>query len=357
MNNLKSLVHTTHSELKKTIPTIKKSHLYEAIASYCGFRSYAAYQKPSFFDKTQITDDEQAKGQCFERMLEIAFNAEDALVISQSMTNLWEKLSDRRLDDIWHFYVNTGYEERLLSSDVLTMIKPLVVSGDLEAKLISLVLTTEVLAEYQEDPDNRSAEYWHEKRITGNSLNGLQAEVANNYLHIQCYREFMDFLCSSFLHNESSILPSSSVINAFTNKFDKSSKREWTSFFCDDPYTVVCAIEFIQNYRDTEHSVISENLYLDWYKAEVFLNPNKEMLADIIESSISDEEKWAWYYFGLVHNIDVTQDAHVAINSDTGEDWDGYGPAVVGGYSGISLPEISDPLKEDMQKAATSVMS
>ena len=357
MKNLKSLVHTTHSELKKTIPTIKKSHLYEGIASYCGFRSYAAFHASSFFDKTQITDDERAKGQCFERLLEIGFNAEDALVISLTMTNLWENLSDRRVDDIWHFYLNTDFEERLSSSDILNIIKSLIAKGDLEAKLIGLVLTTEVLVEYKEDPNNRSGEYWHNKRLENHKLNDLQAEVADNYLHTQCYREFLEFLYSDLINSGHVILPSPSALKSFSSKFNVDSNKEWTEYFSEAPYLVTDSLEYIEHYRDTNTPAVPSSLFLDWYKAEVMLNPSKEMVADVIENTSSHEEKWFWYYVGLLYDFDVTEDAHIAINSDTGEEYDGYGPAVVGGYSGISLPEISASSKANMKISATDIFS
>jgi len=357
MKNLKTLVHTAHSELKKAIPKIKKSHLYEAIASYCDFQSYAAFQASCSFDKTQITDDEIAKRRCFDRMGELGFDAADALVASQYLTTLQDGLCELSLDGIWQFYLSTSYEERLASPSILETIMSLVQKGDLQAKLIGLVLATEVLAEYQEDPDNRSGEYWHKKRLINQKLNDLQAEVADNYSNTQCYREFLDFLWSDLLNSGPLVLPSVDVIKAYTNKFNESTKREWTSFYSENPYLVIEAFNYIQHYKDTDHVVISHDLYFDWYKAVVILNPHKEMLAEIIENSVSDNEKWFWYFFGLTHDLDVTQDAHIAIHGYTGEEWDGYGPMEAGGYDGISLPQISASSKAEMKKAVISAMS
>ncbi len=73
MKNLQPLVHATHCVLKITIPSIKKSQIYEAIASYSGFKSYAAFQ---LTDELQVTNKEQANRQCFERMLDIGFVAD-----------------------------------------------------------------------------------------------------------------------------------------------------------------------------------------------------------------------------------------------------------------------------------------
>jgi hypothetical protein len=87
MKNLKMLVHTAHSELKITIPSIRKSHIYEAIASFCGFNSYAAFQPA---DVQQKINTEQACRDCFDRMLKIGFDASDSLVISKRTEKLCE---------------------------------------------------------------------------------------------------------------------------------------------------------------------------------------------------------------------------------------------------------------------------
>jgi hypothetical protein len=354
MKNLKLLVHTAHSELKITTPSLKKSHLYEAIASFCGFKSYAAFQ--ASFEIT-VEDIEQANRRCFERMEHLGFDAGDALLISKRTDKLWEELNNVDINDIWHFYTNASYEEKLLSLYMLEALKPLISEGNLDARLIGLVLATEVLVEYEEEPDNRSGEYWHNKRLAGNSLNDLQTEVADNYLHIQHYRKILEFLCSEALNSSPVLFPSPSALKIYSNKFNKDTKKEWTTYFSEAPYLVMDAFEFMEHYRDSNNSLIPKDLFLDWYRAETVLNPSKEMVANIIENISPNEEKWFWYYLGLSHDFDVTEDAHIAINSDTGEEYDGYGPAMVGGYSGISLPEISGSSKIDMQKSLAYAFS
>ncbi len=86
-------------------------------------------------------------------------------------------------------------------------------------------------------------------------------------------------------------------------------------------------------------------------------NPNKERVADVIANTSPHEEKWFWYYFGKLYDFDVTNDEHVAINADTGEEYDGYGPVSVAGYSSILMPEISESSKLEMQKVVTSLFS
>jgi hypothetical protein len=58
--------------------------------------------------------------------------------------------------------------------------------------------------------------------------------------------------------------------------------------------------------------------------------------------------------FCKLYDFDVTNDAHVAIDDGAGEEYDGYGPAMVGGYTGILMPEISESSKLEMQKVVTS---
>jgi hypothetical protein len=354
MKNLKMLVHTTHSELKNTIPQIKKSHLYEAIASFCGFKSYAAFQLAGV---QQIVSTDQASRDCFDRMLKIGFDADDALLISRSSEQLSEELNNIDLDDVWYFYNNASYEEKLLSPSMLAALKLLVAEGNLEARLIGLVLVTEVLTEFEEEPDNRSGEYWQNKRLAGNSLNDLQKEVADNYLQIQCYRELLEFICSEALNSVPALFPSPSKLKKFSNKFTKVTNKEWTAYFSEAPYLVMDAFEYMERISDSNNTLILKDLFLDWYRAEALLSPSKEIIANIIENIASNEEKWLWHYLGLSHDFDVTEDAHIAINSDTGEEYDGYGPAMVGGYTGVSMPEISEPSKLEMQKLVTSLFS
>lgn len=354
MKNLKSLVHEAHTELKTTTPSLKKSHLYEAIASFCGFKSYAAFQSA---DVQQIVNSEQACQHCFNRILKIGFDVGDALLISKRTEKLLEELNNIDLDDVWYFYCHASYEEKLASSSMLEALKALINKDNMDARLIGMVLVTEILAEFEEDPDNRSGEHWQNKRLTGSLLNNMQEEVADNYLKIQCYTEFLEFLYSVFLNSRTIILPSPLALKRFNGKFNIGTNRGWTSYFSDAPYLVTDAFEYFEHYRDTNTSPIPSDLFLDWYKAEVMLNPNKEMVGDIIAQASSHEEKWFWYYVGLLYDFDVTEDAHIAINADTGEEYDGYGPAVVGGYTGISLPSISESSKAEMKIAVTSILS
>jgi hypothetical protein len=240
---------------------------------------------------------------------------------------------------------------------MLAALKLLVAEGNLEARLIGLVLVTEVLTEFEEEPDNRSGEYWQNKRLAGNSLNDLQKEVADNYLQIQCYRELLEFICSEALNSGPVLFPSPSKLKKFSNKFTKVTNKEWTAYFSEAPYLVMDAFEYMERISDSNNTSILKDLFLDWYRAEALLSPSKEIIANIIESIASNEEKWLWHYLGLSHDFDVTEDAHIAINSDTGEEYDGYGPAMVGGYTGVSMPEISEPSKLEMQKLVTSLFS
>ena len=136
MKNLKPLVHATHCLLKITIPSIKKSQIYEALASYSGFKSYAAYQVSTV---SKVTNIELANRQCFERMQQIEFVASDALLISKRVEKLWEELNTLNLDDIWDFYNHASYDEKLSSLDMLDALKSFMNTGNLEAKLIGLV--------------------------------------------------------------------------------------------------------------------------------------------------------------------------------------------------------------------------
>ena len=65
--------------------------------------------------------------------------------------------------------------------------------------------------------------------------------------------------------------------------------------------------------------------------------------------------QWLWHYVALKHGIDVTKDNLYAINADTGEDYDDYGPMEVAGTEGLDLPEISESDKSEMMKLADTL--
>ena len=101
MKNLKPIIFMAHSELKPDVPSIKKSHLYEAFAAFCGFKSYAAFQVAS---NCKVENLELANRQCFERLEGLGLGARVALKVCQRIQQAWEQFNIISLDDVYAFF-------------------------------------------------------------------------------------------------------------------------------------------------------------------------------------------------------------------------------------------------------------
>lgn len=354
MKNLKPLIFAAHAELKPKLPLIKNSHLYEAFAAFSGFNSYAAFKASS---EIKFGDIEQANRLCFERMLNIGFDASSALLICQRMEELGKQYNAISLDDIYNFCGEELFEDMHLQTRMLEALKAFVTSGDSDAILLGLVFTTQLVHEYDEEPDNRSAEYWHKKLKANHELSSLQHEVAMGYEYIKPYREFLDFLLVAISDSRTIVMPSPSSVKEITEKFDDDVERHWTQYFSSEPYVVRDAIAYINSYKDSVEPIISESIYRDWYKAEAINFASRGLIAEIIDFVSTDEEKWFWHCIGLNRGVDVTESDLRAIHADTGEDYDDYGPMAVVGDEGLEMPETSEKLKSEMQKFAAQIIS
>ena len=352
MKNLKPLIFSAHAELKPVISSIKKSHLYEAFAAFCGYKSYAAWQVAI---QIKVDDIELAQGQCFERMLGLELPTKHALLISQQILRLWQQYDSITLDDIYAYYCEASDDDAHKSFRMLDELKSAVEKGNEEAMLLALVVTAQLLVQYDEDPDNRSGEYWYNKKLVNQTLNQLQSEVADRYQQITPYRELFQHLLALFDGNESPVLHSPRAIEAVCQKHDDGLVRQWTTYFSDRPNDVFDAIIYVLNHHDSEQPVIPYYLYLDWLKAEMLLSADREGIVEIIETAVDDEEKWFWHQIGLRQEVDVTASTLKAIHAYTGEDYDDYGPMDITGDEGLTLPSLSDNRKTKLQAEVNKI--
>ncbi|WP_286270522.1 hypothetical protein [Thalassotalea hakodatensis] len=352
MKNLKPFIFSAHADLKPVIPSIKKSHLYEAIAAFCGYKSYAAWQVAIH---TKVDDIEQAQGQCFERMLGLGLPAKHALLISQQMPRLWQQYDSITLDDIYAYYSEASYDDALKSTRMLDELKSAVENGSEEAMLLALVVTAQLLIQFDEDPDNRSGEYWYQKKLTNQKLNHFQLQVAEQYQQIMPYRELFQHLLTIFDVSEGPVLHSPSTIEAVCYKHDDGLVRQWSSYFSDRPTDVIDAIIYVLNHHESEQPIIPYYLYLDWLRAEMLLFADREGIVEIIKAAVDDEEKWFWHLIGLRQKVDVTVSTLRAIHADTGEDYDDYGPMDIVGDEGLVLPSVSDDRKAKLQAEVNKI--
>jgi hypothetical protein len=351
MKNLKNLVHSIHSKLKKSIPSFKKSHVHELVSAYWGYASYAAYQVDLSFNKVTNDTNEIAKGLCFDRALELSFDASNSLLVSQCIAQQLDVSLQSKIlfEKLVHYLESDGDLNNVL---ILNSLRSLIDEGFGDASLLAIVICAEVISDSRENPDNRSGEYWYNKRLAGLKLNSLQDEVAD---HFSSMKGYFDLLKHVITHTQDLNLPSPIIIKPIADHFETDNKREWTTLFNDSPSDVLDALSFLYEYDDSINTDSYNQAILDWLASEVIISPSRNHLADKIDNCLTANEKWFWHYFGLKHNIDVTQDNLYAINADTGEDYDDYGPMAVAGDEGITLPDISDELKAKAKVLSTSL--
>ncbi|MBH0029026.1 hypothetical protein I6F53_18855 [Pseudoalteromonas sp. SWN29] len=354
MKNLKPLLFSTLSELKKSSSSIKNSHLYEAFAAFCGFKSYAALQAaPEFY----VNDFEQSKIQCFNRMKQMGFSNAESLQIYQNIKLVWEQYNNISLEDIYTFYSEASYEDILKSKHTLDALMLLVESGNKEAIFISLIFTTQVLAKYKDNPDNRSGKFWYKKKLANENLNQFQLNIAEQFQQIASYNKLFELLLKKFEASNKKAFPSPAILKVISKYFDDGVKRCWSSYFSAKPYLVIDSIFYVLDYYNSDIPIIPSHIYQDWLKAEMLTSHSHENLVEIIELSNNNDEKWLWYFVGLELGLDATQSNLRAINANTGKDYDDYGPMDVIGNEGVCLPAISDKRKIQLKSEAIKLIS
>ncbi|WP_042148354.1 MULTISPECIES: hypothetical protein [unclassified Pseudoalteromonas] len=382
--NIKTLVHTLHSALLPENFKAKKSHLYEFVSAYYGYGSYAAFQACNDpIKKITTREKEHSQKQSFERALNLNYEAATALKIAKSISDLNYSFEKSTLENIAHYLISLDeaiYLDELdklddvkevtrLHSDFITQLRVLIKQGSTDALLCGLVLCTSELDYYESDSDNIAGDYWYEKRLAGEELSPLRNSVADNFMAIQPFQELLSELTNEREHLEFSNLNKPQSTKSFSDIFYSEHESKWTSLFQEAPHLVVKSLDYLFEKELVKHSPKFHELYTSWNILTLLNYPSKEAIAFYINSSdsyfgedesslktsMSNNEKWFWYYYGLQNGFDITQDKHIAINRYTGEEWDGYGPLEVGGYDGLNLPEIPYEAKLSMQKLADTI--
>jgi len=102
------------------------------------------------------------------------------------------------------------------------------------------------------------------------------------------------------------------------------------------------AQEVLDLFHEFPVAAATHEVILDWEVLAILQQVQHESMVELATHLQDPVEIWACYLFGLRADVDITKSNHWAINPDTGAMWDEYGPAVLDGYAGITLPTISD---------------
>jgi hypothetical protein len=354
MRNLKPLIYSIHSELKNKITPLKKAHLYELASSYIGYKSYAAYKSNLSNFSLSKTAPELSNRQCFDRALALGFTTTDSFVLSQCIEAHLTRQTQSQIqfEKLYQWYEQIESDDEFKNQESLNAVKLMVEDGLPEGYLLAIVICSDVISEFLETPDNGRGKYWYDKRLSGRSLNILQTEVANSYSEI---KDYFDILSEVSKHSDAFVLPSPIIARAVIERFSDEQRSSWTNAFNNDPHIIVDSINQLQNLELVSFSVTNVQALEDWLTAALIASPSRVELTERISCSVSDEKKWFWHLYGLNHGIDVTVDNLYAINADTGEEYDDYGPMEVAGYEGLSMPNISSELTAEMKLFALHI--
>ncbi|GAP74639.1 hypothetical protein W04_1157 [Pseudoalteromonas sp. SW0106-04] len=356
MKNLKTLSHSTKTLLANESCRVKHTHILELVAAAHGFNSHAAYSASSNVVKVASPQEPIRAEKCiFHRALELGYESQLALktaqVISSQQYILEEPITEyvkeylgccdsgeaERFEDFDNFSED---DEEVFNLEVVELLKHFINQGNHEHIYLALLLSVNEISHYHESYDMRAAEHWLAKSQSGAQLSLLQQEILEAYKVTELFNgllgaverqlEQMDI---DSLNRPKQVLD----LRSHLEQVESDASVKFSDLCYLDPLDVVYALEFLLE-RIASDAVL--RLHADWYRAYLLKSANKESIASFIGRHISNEEAWFWYYFGLSRGFDITESNHIGINRDTGEEWDGYGPVVVGGYDGIELPHI-----------------
>ena len=365
MNVLKPMVHSIYSDFNQLSKShCKKTHLYELIASYFGHKSYAALKSKRILGYFPPNlDEEAAKTRVYDRATCLLYSPADAvliikLIVSHIETANFDNLFLEQFDDYlnqvdWDdFETEETIDSECIENNISAVLQTIVEKGNLSAKFVQLVWSCTILKSMDENPDYRSAKYWYNKRIGGSILSKYENEVADVYLKKEELKEvIVDIVQTMHLskNTKGQLFPQPELIRPFMQALKNDDDLQFLPLLNDSPNSVFEAIDYLTD-KDWIKSTSSLNkLQRHWLIVVFLAEPTIELLAEFVETSSHDSEKWFWYFIGLEYDLDITIDDHFAINSYTGErDWDdGPAPLEIGGYTGLILPQISEENKQE----------
>lgn len=352
MYNLSSTAHAVLQQLKiqnSVLPT--RAQILELLAAYFGYKTYAAFKADSAISeetlKAAMLDRVASNERLASRLLELSLPESLA---SQVMHSIIQHLQTAKLEPkisllriAQDLQIAVG-QVRLDSKEIKASYDFLAKSHDAESVLLRYVWQSHDLGSDPDDEDvyAGASAYWYEQRKAGNQLSAAATQWADAYeRQLAAEKRQQDFL-SAF----------ADTTLAKPNAIEVIRHNAEPNFCCQ-----LGASYLLDLFESLPIESMDDDFYYAWHYLVVLQQPNHETLVELAEGIDNPIELWAWYFFGQDNNIDITADNHWAINSDTGEIWNDYGPAEPVGYDGITLPNISDSQKHDAKLMAERMQS
>jgi|TARA_R110000851_G_scaffold98223_3_gene212727 hypothetical protein len=380
MNMLSSYVFNVSLQTK-TIPncTVSRSQLFELTAAFLGEKSHAALKQTSLNKSMELAknDMQAAFIRCQERA--ISFNQTTKVaqkltkLIRDQLVTLLEKSSVLINQQALHYltvyesdwsmdYLDDDELEEVTSDtaeafsfkgfevdikNLYNQLQQASKDGDKESTLLQFIWVIEALSSVS---NSESSQHWYEQTLKGQKLAGIQKQWADNYAKqiepAQSFQFFMDQTDISDL--------------AFPN-IDHCIESGDFEIIQDSICYLFDADEMLHLIRKYWGEDYDDDFNLEpfnqWLKLSALQRPQRELIAEFIERNEDLIEQHSWARFAKSLGIDVTQDDHYAIDTNTGKIWDADhdAPIEICGYDGVKLQILPHELESKVQ-ARTQVM-
>jgi hypothetical protein len=366
MNMLSSYVFNISSQTKN-IPncTVSRAQIFELIAAFLGEKSHAALKQTSLNKSIELArnDLKAAFIRCQERA--ISFN--QTTEISQQLTKLigdqlvplLEKplvlINQQALYYLISFgseWINQDDEYDDLEEALQTVesfsfkgfdvdVQTLYISlqqaskgGDKESKLLEFLW---ILDDLYGVPYDETGKDWYENSLNGKALDNQQQQLADKYCKMITKHQVLE----SFVTNTQL----SDLATPNINQIIESKDFSLIDSICYH-IPIDRMLDKLEPYWDLRHDFSNQ-----WLKLSALQDPNRELISHLIERNETPIEQHSWASFAKIYGIDVTQDDHYAIDTNTGEIWDADhdAPIEICGFDGVKLQVLPHELESTVQ--------
>jgi hypothetical protein len=371
---LSSYVFNVSSQIKN-IPncTVSRAQIFELTAAFLGEKSHAALKKTSLNKSIELArnDLQAAFIRCQERA--ISFNQtpsvaqqitksildqlvplldkssvlinQQALYYLTSFGSEWINVDDDYDDDLEEDALQTveSFSFKGFDVDVQTLYTSLHQAskdGDKESKLLEFLW---ILDDLHGLPYDETGKYWYENSLNGKALDNQQQQLADKY----CKMITKHLVLESFITNTQLSDLATPDINQIIESKDFSLIDSICYYIPIDRM-----LDKLEPYWDLRRDFSNQ-----WLKLSALQDPNRELISHLIERNENIIEQHSWASFAKSNGIDVTQDDHYAIDTNTGEIWDADhdAPIEICGFDGVKLQVLPHKLESTVQ-ARTQIM-
>ncbi len=366
---IKDLAYSAQQLLQaRTGDSFKRTHIYELLAASFGFNSYAALGIDAVFTEQSLSSRRASSYGSLvrNRCIEIGYQPDVANTVSIALpAYLSERLIGviRIADLVAHLRYEAGQQDYSDDDeepddrddtlddqwvDSVALESPILLDGleDAASKGNGLAHYALALIHAPEEDEERKVgrDYWHSQAQQGRLLTGVEKEWADEYATNLARSE------KSARHlREAARLGQQDALLDLADRFDDPAFFEQAAPHSNVDPTVVAEIaQRLGRYGDAKK----------WLTIAAEAGDTEAMRQLIEEYDQRDLVRcWTWVYFAKLMDLDLTMDAHYAINEDGSPyDDDVGGAAFVGGRDGVVIDPISAEQDAAARHAAQQLM-